>query len=405
MAQRSTRSSRKGLPQVRRIFDADEGILLSCGVDPASLTYLVPKLNHVNLLVQGVKLYAANIIKQSMLSIGGDVAVHRGVVSGKVETSDCVIMGDRRHFKLLADKLMLQAGLELLAQGIREQVFSEGGPLKLNLCGKGLEWRELPVIMGILNVTPDSFSDGGKYLDPGTALQHALEMVRQGAQIIDVGGESSRPGSPSVDAREELSRIAPIIKELATDLSIPISIDTTKAVVARAALQEGATIINDISALRSDPDMMNLAYETGCGVILMHMRGTPKTMQDDTSYKDIIGDIYTFLDERIEACLTAGISPASIIVDPGLGFGKDLQGNLAIMRHISEFKSLHVPVMAGHSRKSFIGTILDCTIDQREEGTDTITAWAALNGVDMVRVHNCMHAHRVRSVIRAIMGA
>ena len=405
MAQRSTRSSRKGLPQARRIFDANEGILLSCGVDPASLAYLVPKLNHVNLLIQGVKLYAANIIKQSMLSIGGDVAVHRHVVSGKAETSDCVIMGDLRHFKLLTDKLMLQTGLEPLAQSIREQVFYENGPLKLTLCGKGLEWRELPVIMGILNVTPDSFSDGGKYLDPGTALQHALDMARQGAEIIDVGGESSRPGSLSVDAQEETSRIAPIIKELASSLTIPISIDTTKATVARAALHEGAAIINDISALRSDPDMMNLASQSGCGVILMHMRGTPKTMQDDTSYKDIIGDIYTFLDERIEACLAAGISPASIIIDPGLGFGKDLQGNLSIMRHISEFKSLHVPIMAGHSKKSFIGTILDCAIDQREEGTDTITAWAALGGVDLVRVHNCMHAHRVRSVIRAIVGA
>ncbi len=405
MAQRSTRSSRKGLPQARRIFDANEGILLSCGVDPTSLAYLVPKLNHVNLLVQGVKLYAANIIKQSMLSIGGDVAVHRHVVSGKVETSDCVIMGDLRHFKLLVDKLMLQTGLEPLAQSIREQVFCENGPLKLKLCNKGMVWTELPVIMGILNVTPDSFSDGGKYLDPGTALQHALDMVRQGAEIIDVGGESSRPGSLSVDASEETSRIAPIIKELASSLTIPVSIDTTKAAVARAALHEGATIINDISALRSDPDMMSLASGSGCGVILMHMRGTPKTMQNDTNYKDLIGDIYTFLDERIEACLAAGISPEAIVADPGLGFGKDLQGNLSIMRHISEFKSLHIPLMAGHSKKSFIGKILDCTIDQREEGTDTITAWAALNAVDLVRVHDCMHAHRVRSVIRAIMGA
>jgi dihydropteroate synthase len=405
MAQRSTGSSRKGLLQARRIFDANEGTLLSCGVDPASLAYLVPKLKHVNLLVQGVKLYAANIIKQSMLSIGGDVAVHRHVVSGKVESSDCVIMGDLRHFKLLADKLMLQTGLEPLAQSIREQLFSVSGPLKLNLCGKGLEWTELPVIMGILNVTPDSFSDGGKYLEPGKALEHALEMVRQGAEIIDVGGESSRPGSLSVDTKQEISRIAPIIKELVSSLTIPISIDTTKAAVARAALHEGAIIINDISALRNDPDMINLARESGCGLILMHMRGTPKTMQDDTTYKDIIGDIYTFLDERIEACLAAGISPESIIADPGLGFGKDLQGNLAIIRHISEFKSLHVPVMAGHSKKSFIGKILDCTIDQREEGTDTITAWAAINGLDLVRVHNCMHAHRVRSVIRAIMGA
>ena len=404
MVQRSTRSSRKGLLQARLLSKADKDNLLACGVDPASLPYLIPKLHHVNLLLRGVKLYAANILKQSMLSIGGDVAVHRHVISGKVETSDCVIMGDLRHFRLLMDKLKLQPGLEPLAESIHEQVLSENGPLTLNLCGKNLEWKELPVIMGILNVTPDSFSDGGKFLEPGPALEHALVMVKQGAEIIDVGGESSRPGSQNVDAHEEASRIVPIIKQLASVLEIPISIDTTKATVARAALHAGASIINDITALSGDPDMVSLARHSGCGVILMHMRGTPKTMQDNTHYEDIISEIYMFLDKRIEACLNAGISPESIIVDPGLGFGKDLQGNLSIMRHIAEFKSLHMPLLTGHSRKTFIGKILDCDIDQREEGTDAATAWAALNGVDLVRVHDCLHAHRVRSVIRSIMG-
>lgn len=404
MDQRSTRSSRRHLPQARLLSHADKQILLACGVDPASLTYLLPKLNHVNLLVRCVKLYAANILKQSMLSIGGDVAVHRHVVSGKVKTSDCVIMGDLRHFRLLIDKLMLQPGLEPLAESIRMHVFPERAALRLKLCGQDHQWIKLPVIMGILNITPDSFSDGGKFFEPGAALEHAHEMVRQGAEIIDVGGESSRPGSQSVDAKEEVSRIVPIIKQLSASLHVPISIDTTKATVARAALHAGASIINDITALRDDHSMADLVQESGCGVILMHMRGTPKTMQDNTQYEDIISEIYSFLDERIETCLSAGISPESIIIDPGLGFGKDVAGNLSIMRHIAEFRSLHMPLLIGHSRKSFIGKILDCNVDQREEGTDALSAWAALNEVDLVRVHNCLHASRVRSVIHAVMG-
>ena len=405
MVRRSTRSSRTGLPQARLLCNADKDILLSCGVDPASLEYLVPKLHHVNLLVKDVKLYAANILKQSMLSIGGDAAVHKHVISGKVDVSDCVIMGDMRHYKLLLDKLKLQPGLEQLAACISEQVFPESCPLNLSLCGNLMEWEELPVVMGILNVTPDSFSDGGKYNHPGRALDHAIKLVAQGAEIIDVGGESSRPGSMGVSADEEISRTIPIIRELSTSSNIPVSIDTTKARVARAALLAGATIINDISALRADPEMMGLARESGCGVILMHMRGTPNTMQEDTYYEDIVGEIYAFLAGRVEACLEAGILRKSLIIDPGIGFGKDMQGNLSILNHIAEFKSIHLPLMVGHSRKSFIGKILESDADQREEGTDAITSWATLNGVDMVRVHNCLHAKRVRSMIRSVMGA
>jgi dihydropteroate synthase len=403
MDRRSTRSSRRHLPQARLLSRADAHHLLACGVDPASLPYLLPKLRHVNLLVRGIRLYAANILKQGMLSIGGDVAVHRNVISGKAEMSDCVIMGDLRHYKLLLDKLMLQPGLEPLAESIRDQVFPEDGPLRLRLCGKDLEWRELPVIMGILNMTPDSFSDGGRYLDPEKALEHALHMVRQGAEIIDVGGESTRPGSQGVGVQEEISRVIPIIRQLASALDIPISIDTTKVDVAQAALHAGASIVNDISALQGDPDMITLVRESGCGVILMHMRGTPQTMQKDTRYEDIIGEISGFLEERVGTCLDAGISPESIIVDPGLGFGKDLEGNFSIMRCIAEFRSLHVPLLAGYSRKTFIGKVLDCDVENREEGTDALTAWSAMNGVDMVRVHDCLRARRVRTVIRAVM--
>lgn len=405
MAPRSTRSLGKGRARARLLSDAGEKDLLACGVDPASLPYLLPKLCHKNLLLTGVKLYAANILKQSMLSIGGDVAVHRHVISGKTESSDCLIMGDMRHYRLLVEKLKLQPGLEPLAEDISEQVFTDGDPLILEMSGRTVQWTERPVIMGVLNVTPDSFSDGGKFLDPETACLHAREMAGQGAEIIDVGGESSRPGAGSVSAEEEIARVIPVIERLARTLTIPISIDTTKAIVAEAALKAGASIINDITALQGDPAMMGLARESACTVVLMHMRGTPSTMQTDTTYLDIVSEVYAFLNERIESCLASGISPRSIIADPGIGFGKDLQGNLSLLRHIAEFKSLHVPLMVGHSRKSFIGHVLACSTGEREEGSDAVTAWAAMNTVDLVRVHDCIHAHRVRSVMRSILEA
>lgn len=402
MAPRSTRSLRKGLPRARLLARADQSSLLGCGVDPASLPYLTPKLRHENLLVEDVKLYAANILKQSMLSIGGDVAVHRHVISGKTETSNCLLMGDLRHFRLLVEKLKLQPGLEPLAECIRMHVFPGQGPLTLSLCGTSRTWTELPVVMGILNITPDSFSDGGRYLDPEQALCHALEMVRQGAEILDVGGESSRPGASSVSPEEEMKRVIPVIEELARVVTVPVSIDTTKAVVAQAALKAGASMINDITALQGDPAMFDLAKESGCGVVLMHMRGDPRTMQSDTAYRDIVPEIYAFLDGRVEACLERGIPPESIIADPGIGFGKDVRGNLLLLRHISEFRSLGVPLMVGHSRKSFIGKILGEDTGQREEGTDAVTAWATMNGVEFVRVHDCLHARRIRSMIRSI---
>lgn len=405
MARRSTRSLRKGLPQARLLSRADRSSLLACGVDPASLPYLTPKLRHENLLVKGVKLYAANILKQSMLSIGGDVAVHRHAVSGKVDSSDCLIMGDLRHFRLLVEKLKLQPGLDPLAECISMHVFPKGGALELEFCGKRAAWSDLPVIMGIVNVTPDSFSDGGSYLRHDDALTHALEMIRQGAEIIDIGGASSRPGALDIPPDEEIRRVIPVIEELSKAVNIPISVDTTKAVVADAALEAGASMVNDITALRGDPAMMDLVRDTGCAVVLMHMRGSPRTMQTDTEYRDIVSEIYGFLDERITACMDAGISQESIIVDPGIGFAKDIQGNLAILRHISEFRSLQVPLLVGHSRKSFIGNILDEGVDQREEGTDAVTAWAVMNGVDLVRVHDCLHARRVRTVIRSVTGA
>jgi dihydropteroate synthase len=311
-------------------------------------------------------------------------------------------MGDLRHYSRLVEKLRSQPGLEPIAEAIEEQIFHEQKGLVLKLCSREYHWEKTPIIMGILNVTPDSFSDGGLWSDPERALDHAVEMARQGADVIDIGGESSRPGAASVDDREEMSRVVPVIKKLAARVSVPISIDTRKAVVAESAVEAGASIINDISSLSHDTHMLDVAGRTGAGIILMHMRGTPQTMQEDTSYQDIIREIYEYLETRISHCLDGGIDRRSILVDPGIGFGKDSDGNLRIIHHISEFKSLGVPVVLGHSRKSFIGSVLDVPIGERQKGTDAASAWAIIQGVDVLRVHDVSSARQVKDMILAI---
>lgn len=402
MAPRSTRSSRKGLPRVRLLAGANGQDILSCGADPASIPYMEPKLHHRNLLVQGVRLYAANILKQSMLSFGGDVAVHRGAISGRVEVSDCLIMGDLRHYRLLVEKLKLQPGMAELAGLIEQQVFADDRGLGLTLLGKEYHWRDIPVIMGVLNLTPDSFSDGGAWLDPEKAVDHALDMVRSGAGIVDVGGESTRPGARQIGMDDEIARVVPVIRTIASRLDVPVSIDTRNAPVARAAIDAGASMINDISALKHDPSMLEVVRSTGAGIVLMHMQGTPETMQNHTSYRDIISDIYAFLDEQIEHCLQGGVHPRSILADPGIGFGKDLAGNLRLIRHIGEFASLEVPLVLGHSRKSFIGAALGAPVHERQEGTDAVSAWAAIQGVQVLRVHDVRRTCRIRDMILAI---
>jgi len=403
MEPRSTGSSRKRLPKARLLSHYNKNILIGCGVDPASIPILMPKMEHRILLLRDIKLYAANILKQEMLSIGGDVAVNSGVISGKVKTSDCVVMGDLRHFRRLVDKLKSQPGLTTIASVIESQIFSGRDGFVLDICGRRYKWDDLPVVMGVLNVDDDSFSDGGLWADPDKAYAHAMDMVDNGAQIIDIGAESTRPGAIPIDKDEEISRVAPVIERIASSVDIPVSVDTQKSEVAKVALDAGACIINDVSALRYDPNMLNVVKDREAGVVLMHMRGAPRTMQDDTSYDDIITEIMDFLDDRIQTCIDADIKKDRIIVDPGIGFGKDLEGNLTIIRHISEFKSLGVPILLGHSRKSFIGNILGTPVGDREEGTDAVTAWATFKGVDIIRVHDIRHAIRVRSMIGSIV--
>ena len=247
-------------------------------------------------------------------------------------------------------------------------------------------------IMGILNVTPDSFSDGGDFFDPKSAVSHALQMISDGADIIDIGGESTRPGADELSCDEEISRVVPVISQLrVTAPNCIISIDTRKAKVARAAINAGADIINDISGLQFSKEIAQVAADTGAGLILMHMRGTPETMQnnDNLIYKNIVQDIISFLEEAIEYACSVGVSKYQIAIDPGLGFSKNQDQNISILNRINEFKSMNVPILVGHSRKSFIGKVLnESDPSQRIWGTAGVTAYLAMNKIDILRVHD-----------------
>jgi dihydropteroate synthase len=255
-------------------------------------------------------------------------------------------------------------------------------------------------LVGILNVTLDSFSDGGKFFDTSRAIEHALKMTEEGADIIDIGGESTRPGSDSISVDEELRRVIPVIEALCEKVNIPISIDTYKTDVARKALEAGATIVNDISGLTFDPEMAGVVAEHGATVIIMHMKGTPKTMQVDPVYNDVVGEIKEFLLRQARAAEAHGVE--QIIVDPGIGFGKKLEHNLEVFRRLRELTELDYPLMVGPSRKSFIGMILDLPVDSRLEGTAAAIAVSVLNGANLVRVHDMQAMKRVAQVVDAI---
>lgn len=276
---------------------------------------------------------------------------------------------------------------------------AQGNSRACYTCFDMFRWRELNpdgrvLIMGILNVTPDSFSDGGRFLSPDAAVERALAMEKEGADIIDVGGESSRPGAEPVPVEEELRRVLPVLERLRGKLRIPISIDTTKAEVAEAALRAGASIVNDISALRFDPAMAPLVAKFGAGLVLMHMLGTPKTMQQAPHYEDVVTEVRDFLAERAQYAQSQGIPREAIAVDPGIGFGKTVEHNLELLRRLPELVELGFPVLVGPSRKSFIGAILGLGVEERLEGTLAACAVAVVRGADILRVHDVKEVRR-----------
>ncbi len=275
---------------------------------------------------------------------------------------------------------------------------------RLDWGGHSLELGKKTLIMGVLNVTPDSFSDGGHFFSREKAVEQALVMEAEGADIIDIGGESTRPYAEEVSLEQELERVVPVIEELSRAVKVPVSIDTYKAKVAESAINAGAAIINDISALRFDPEMASVAKDSGVPVILMHMKGTPGDMQNNPVYEDLMGEVKAFFREAIDKAEAEGLTRDMLILDPGIGFGKSFDHNLQIIRNLKELEDLGLPVLLGSSRKAFIGNILDKSPEERDTGTMATVAAGIMNGAHIVRVHNVKMAVETVKVVDAIMA-
>ncbi|MDD3642474.1 MAG: dihydropteroate synthase [Candidatus Krumholzibacteria bacterium] len=379
--------------------------LRAAGVDPDGIAIMADKAEPVVIRICGLPAAAANILKQQLLSIGGDAAVHRDVIRGVPESSCAYCIADRRRLAGLARALRGQPfGLGEAGEGIERLLELRGRPpAAVSLPAGPLDLSGGPLIMGILNVTPDSFSDGGLFLDPSAAADRAAEMVAGGAAIIDVGGESSRPGSGGTSPEDELRRVAPVLERIAPTIGVPVSIDTRHASTAREALRIGAAIVNDISGLRHDPAMADTVRETGAAVVVMHMLGTPETMQRDPRYDDAAAEIVDWLGAAAGRLVALGVAADKIIVDPGIGFGKRSQDNLDILDRIGDLHTLGYPVCVGYSRKSFIGELTK----RREPADRVFGGMAALarcleEGVQILRVHDVAATRDFIEVWRAI---
>ena len=370
------------------------------GAEQAGIKRMVPKAIGLVVKLHAVRTPAALILKEEMLSKGGDAAIHRDCITGKVDRSDVLLMGSEVVFNRVTADLHAQPfDLPGIAEEIRKAIRNyQGRPTMPQLPKMG----ERTLIMGILNVTPDSFSEGGLYQDQDAAVQHGIRMAEDGADVIDIGGESSRPGSEPVSLDEELSRVIPAIEALAKKVEIPISIDAYKPEVARSALDAGASIINDISGL-ADERMRALAAERKAPTVIMHMKGTPRNMQENPEYDDVVSEIMAFFGERIALAVEAGLPEEYLIIDPGIGFGKTVDHNLEIIRNLADFKSLGQPILIGTSRKAFIGKILGgLPPTERLQGTAATVAISIANGASIVRVHDVKEMSQVAQVADAL---
>jgi dihydropteroate synthase len=341
-----------------------------------------------------------------MLSLGGDAAVARGTVACSIESTDVILIGTDKQLNKLCTRLAPQPfALPAIASTLKEVLNHAVSPPSVWRTAQRSLSLHRPLIMGILNITPDSFSDGNLFISPHKAIDRALEMLDQGADIIDIGGESTRPGAEPVSAEDELARILPVITGLSGRISCPISVDTWKGAVASSALAAGAEIVNDISGLSFDPQMPDIAAQSGAGIVLMHTRGMPQDMQNDTEYDDLIGEMLESLELSCQRASDAGINLEQIVIDPGIGFGKTAGQNLEIVRRLREFSSLGFPLLVGTSRKSFIGSTLQRKTDERLHGTSATVALSIANGAHIVRVHDVREMRDVADMAHAISSS
>lgn len=381
-------------------------LMRQIGTDIHGLSLMKNKMVHYNFRVGPIPAAAANIIKQEMLSVGGEAAVTRGVINCSADNSDAILSATRKQFRKFCQKLRAQPfSLAQMADrieaAIRHQEKASGLPFACR--GIDVDLKEQSLVMGILNITPDSFSDGNRFFSPDKALKQARLMISEGADILDIGGESTRPGAAQVDEKEELERVLPIIEALRREFpELPISIDTYKARVAAAALKAGADIINDISAFNFDPEMAAVAASTGAYACLMHIQGSPNNMQKKPTYKDLFAEISLYFEKSIARALAADVKKEKLIIDPGIGFGKSLEHNLLLLKHLKEFTGFGLPLLIGTSRKSFIEKITGAPVNQRLAASLATVAQALTNGANIVRVHDVAATKQALNVIDAI---
>lgn len=384
--------------------------------EEAGIRHMLPKARHYLVKLVNVRTPIAHILKETFLSAGGEAVVSRDVITARVSDTDVILSGTRKQFHYAFANLLEQGfACDKLAAEMKTAMRHFDSPAAVPDPDNVRDQRlrsvfgaigKKTLLMGILNVTPDSFSDAGKFADSAAAIAHGVEMARDGADMIDVGGESTRPGSDPVPAQVEIDRVVPVIRELVAALEIPISIDTCKAEVARAALDAGASVVNDISGASFDPGMPALIAEMRCPAILMHIKGTPKDMQANPTYDDLLGEVCSYLAERVDALVEAGADEKLLLIDPGIGFGKAVEHNLELLRRLRELKSIGRPIVVGTSRKSVIGKVLgDLPVEERLEGTAATVAIAIANGADVVRVHDVREMSRVARMTDAIARA
>ncbi len=375
----------------------------SIGCDPAGIKIMNKKGIFLTIKVEALQLRAAIILKQEMMALGGEVVVSRDVMTLKPEKTDVLILGTEKQCQKLVMKLYQQPfGCKELAEQLKnlleKKLYIEPGVWKIE--NRLLDFTK-PIIMGIINITPDSFSDGGKFFSTDTAIAQAKQLIAEGADILDLGAESSRPGSEPVSVEEELKRLLPVLQALKNDpsIKIPVSIDTYKPEVAEACLKHDADIINDITGMQN-PAMRKVVAEKKVPVIMMHMQGTPKTMQENPQYNDVVDDIISFFEQQISVCEQEGIT--QIICDPGIGFGKTVEHNLQILNRLKEFKILGKPLLIGTSRKSFINKTIGGLPDDRLEGTIASNVIACMNGAHIFRVHDAKACKRALDLTNLI---
>jgi len=377
------------------------------GVHPAAAGWMAQKARVRPVRIENVPGETAALLKQEMLALGGDCAVHRRVADFNSEAGPVILIGDARMYDRLVERAELQPhGLEEIAREAVAAVRAsdEAGLRDLDCAGTTLELGRRTLVMGIVNLTPDSFSGDGLDVNVDAAVEQARGFVEAGCDILDVGGESTRPGSDGVDVDDELERVLPVVEVFADEFDAVISIDTSKPEVAQLAVAMGAGMVNDVNGLRA-AGMAETVAETGAAACIMHMQGSPRDMQQNPTYDDLMTDIYDFLAERVEACGQAGVPRERLLVDPGFGFGKTVQHNLEILRRLRELRSLGCGVLIGTSRKSTIGKVLDAEADERIMGTAATCALAIANGADVIRVHDVAEMVQVAKMTDAIVRA